>query len=900
MVPHSLSDSSSDDDRPTITLFRRNRSVHKQLGGRKVADILLWRNRNLSAGILAGATLVWFLFDVVEYNIVTLLCHIALLGMLLLFIWSNAAPLFDRPPPQIPEVIVSEHAFREIALTIHYKLAHFVSILYDIACGKDLKKFLLVIGSLWVVAVVGDTCSFTTLLYIGFLCAFTAPALYERYEAEVDHLIAKGGEDLKKFYKKVDSNMLPDELMIEVLLRLPIKSTLRFRAVCRSWASVLSSEEFCGLHMAKAEESSAPPKLFFTAPTAGFDATAVYLGSSSGPGGGLLFTLKDVRGDFVDMTPAPCHGLTLLYDAVAPAYYVFNAATRAVTRLPPFQDVASATAGLVFDAHTKEHRVVRLFRGNYLDKQRIKCEIYSLGGEQGDCWRPAAGGVPFRFCRAANVAIIQATSDECFRWVKSPPFVVSGVHLVELSGHLCMVRDLRNVSTDCSMLEIWKLNVEKVVIATSKRKVVVYDPVFETLETILAIREAHSSYQTEQSALRVSLFQESLVPVCQTNEEMTLSTPLTKATWEILLRLSGDYTVQSKLVCKEWHRLIENKTFIHSYYSHRNMDRRPKIMLVGRGTGSSGFSFAPINKLSQHTPDHDTWLDTKVVCSKPCHGMNLISTETEDYLYNPCIGYRQVYLTRGPFINSSWNASGYSHIPGNHAFSVGSKNVGLGFNLLMQDHVIVKFLYHQKDFKSRGYLLTCTVTTVGIGCAQSHLHPPLPVNDMPPTYLAGVLYWMSEPRLGQSYERAIVSFDIATKMFDVIPCPSCIAMWNKSPYLAFVAELEGMLCAVHANPVEEELDIWKLENGHWYQAYKVYLKGWSGYSLATNVVVPLAVDPKDGRILLNSGRKLGLYDPARHFIESLYDLDEVLHAKNTKKSSCIRFYILASPNNLSR
>ncbi|KAL6609553.1 hypothetical protein ACP70R_039522 [Stipagrostis hirtigluma subsp. patula] len=207
MLPHVQSDS-SDDDQPSISLFRRPRSVHKLLGGRKVADVLLWRNRNLSAGILAGATLVWFLFDVVEYNIVTLLCHIALLGMLLLFIWSNAAPLFDRPPPHIPEVIVSEHAFREVALSIHYKLAHFVSVLYDIACGKDLKKFLMVIGSLWILAIVGDTCSFTTLLYVGFLCALTLPVLYERYEAEVDRIIAKGSDDLKKFYKKVDSNVL--------------------------------------------------------------------------------------------------------------------------------------------------------------------------------------------------------------------------------------------------------------------------------------------------------------------------------------------------------------------------------------------------------------------------------------------------------------------------------------------------------------------------------------------------------------------------------------------------------------------------------------------------------------------------------------------------------------------
>ncbi|PAN18277.1 hypothetical protein PAHAL_3G191400 [Panicum hallii] len=220
MPPH-VESSSSDDDGPATRLFHRRRSVHKLLGRWKVADILLWRNKNLSAGILAGATLVWFLFDVVEYNVVTLLCHIALLGMLLLFIWSNAAPLFDRRPPHIPEAIVSEKAFREIAQTTQYKLAHFVSILYDIACGKDLKKFLMVIGSLWVLAVVGDTCSFTTLLYVGFLCALTLPPLYERYETEVDHIVAKGGEDLKKFYEKVDSNVL------NKIPRGPIKTKVR-------------------------------------------------------------------------------------------------------------------------------------------------------------------------------------------------------------------------------------------------------------------------------------------------------------------------------------------------------------------------------------------------------------------------------------------------------------------------------------------------------------------------------------------------------------------------------------------------------------------------------------------------------------------------------------------------
>lgn len=59
------------------------------------ADILLWKDRNLSAGLLAAATLAWYLFEVVEYSIVPLVCQIAVLAMLVVFIWSNAAPLLN-------------------------------------------------------------------------------------------------------------------------------------------------------------------------------------------------------------------------------------------------------------------------------------------------------------------------------------------------------------------------------------------------------------------------------------------------------------------------------------------------------------------------------------------------------------------------------------------------------------------------------------------------------------------------------------------------------------------------------------------------------------------------------------------------------------------------------------
>ncbi|KAK3161625.1 hypothetical protein QOZ80_1BG0079470 [Eleusine coracana subsp. coracana] len=147
--------------------FHRHKSIHNLLGGGKVADILLWKDRNISAGVLVSGKLIWYLFDVVEYNIIPLLCQIAAIAMLVIFIWSNAAPLLNIAPPRIPEVIISEHAFQQIAQTIHYKLAYTVACLYEIACGKDLKKFLLVIGSLLILSEIGSSYSFTSLLYLG-------------------------------------------------------------------------------------------------------------------------------------------------------------------------------------------------------------------------------------------------------------------------------------------------------------------------------------------------------------------------------------------------------------------------------------------------------------------------------------------------------------------------------------------------------------------------------------------------------------------------------------------------------------------------------------------------------------------------------------------------------------
>ncbi|KAK9115960.1 hypothetical protein Sjap_014907 [Stephania japonica] len=144
---------------------------------------------------------------VAEYHFVTLLCHLSITAMLLLFISCNVAPLLNRSPPKIPEIILSESAFKQAAMSFHRRLSQFIINIYYVSSGRDLPFFLLVIGLLWILAVIGTYFSITSLLYLGILCAMTLPVMYENYQDEVNRVAKKGNQNLKKLYRKLDSKV---------------------------------------------------------------------------------------------------------------------------------------------------------------------------------------------------------------------------------------------------------------------------------------------------------------------------------------------------------------------------------------------------------------------------------------------------------------------------------------------------------------------------------------------------------------------------------------------------------------------------------------------------------------------------------------------------------------------
>lgn len=60
------------------------------------ADVLLWRNKKISASVLMGATAIWVLFEWINFHFLSLLCYALLLGMIAQFVWCNASGFLNR------------------------------------------------------------------------------------------------------------------------------------------------------------------------------------------------------------------------------------------------------------------------------------------------------------------------------------------------------------------------------------------------------------------------------------------------------------------------------------------------------------------------------------------------------------------------------------------------------------------------------------------------------------------------------------------------------------------------------------------------------------------------------------------------------------------------------------
>jgi F-box interacting protein len=218
-----------------------------------------------------------------------------------------------------------------------------------------------------------------------------------------------------KKQKKPQPTELPEELVLEILIRLPVKSLRRFKCVSKAWRTEISDPSFIRSHLQfSASRWEQNPTLLITPHTLDrvdqgenwpttFSSNIRFYQWQQGDSKTTLVHGRDFDGEFNSVCLfAHCDGLVLL--PTDTKVYLFNPATRDVLTLPEssrdamYGDV-NLPVGFGRDPRTGMYKVVRSFfrsidpeTGIYYD---MGMEVCTVGGSPAPCWREVAVDQPY-------------------------------------------------------------------------------------------------------------------------------------------------------------------------------------------------------------------------------------------------------------------------------------------------------------------------------------------------------------------------------------------------------------------------------------------------------------------------------------------------------------------------
>ncbi|XVF69222.1 hypothetical protein PTKIN_Ptkin11bG0063600 [Pterospermum kingtungense] len=192
---------------------------------------------------------------------------------------------------------------------------------------------------------------------------------------------------------------VPETVAMDILSKLPVKSLLRFRCVCKSWCYSFQTSHFITQHHQNNLKNNhhlnlllkrIPHDTHGDGPIHKFSALSTEKGEN-------FLVIENIHFPFFDKSryaPAvsgPCNGLLCLY--YADKATLWNPSTREFKTLPPspLQNILNTIATpilffgleLGFDSKTDDYKVVRFFL-NRVDSWNYQVELYSL---KSDSWK---------------------------------------------------------------------------------------------------------------------------------------------------------------------------------------------------------------------------------------------------------------------------------------------------------------------------------------------------------------------------------------------------------------------------------------------------------------------------------------------------------------------------------
>uniref|UniRef100_A0A0D9WPJ0 F-box domain-containing protein n=1 Tax=Leersia perrieri TaxID=77586 RepID=A0A0D9WPJ0_9ORYZ len=286
---------------------------------------------------------------------------------------------------------------------------------------------------------------------------------------------------------------IPDELVYEILLRLPVKTLVRSKCVCKAWQATISKPSFICAHLKQQQSATCrhvqKPSFLITPHTldsiiddevwpSTFSNSIPFYHWQEGQDNACLVHAMDFHGEFRSVyRMSHCDGLVML--PTNTKLYVFNPATCDFLKLPDGQKdhLGIQTAGLGLDLGTNTYKVVRSFYRSVDFRRRtydVGIEVFAIGGHD-SCWRRVVEDPPYpvsiqdpiyfkgsmywHICKKLirnppQGFICFSLQDETFSLIRhtisSSDDEGIRLHFVELGGELCVAQYL------ATQIVVWK------------------------------------------------------------------------------------------------------------------------------------------------------------------------------------------------------------------------------------------------------------------------------------------------------------------------------------------------------------------------------------------------------------------------------------------------------------
>ncbi|XP_042477783.1 F-box protein CPR1-like [Macadamia integrifolia] len=189
------------------------------------------------------------------------------------------------------------------------------------------------------------------------------------------------------------SKNLPEFIVEDILLRLPVKSLLRFRCVCKSWCALITDPTFVKMHLNRSIEKDTNRSLIFIgSPFKSVDLDACEMQAVEEL---ELPPLKPPKYSYQETKiGGSCNGLLCIYNSVEDMF-LWNPSTKRHRKLPfsptesldPYEKCDSFNLGLGYDPTSDDYKLVRIaqFSGSrFKSYSNSEVKVYSLSSNS---WR---------------------------------------------------------------------------------------------------------------------------------------------------------------------------------------------------------------------------------------------------------------------------------------------------------------------------------------------------------------------------------------------------------------------------------------------------------------------------------------------------------------------------------